>query len=128
MVRLLNTSDVETLLKVEECLPVLEQAYRDLSAAKAVNRPRTHTFTPTTKEGTYHLFKTIEGGSPTLGVFALRVNSELWAAPTAESPRVKKIPAVPDGRYTEFISSRNISAKMLSCELMQRGSCYAHSQ
>jgi len=103
MVRLLNNSEVETLLKVEECLPVLEQAYRDLSAAKAVNRPRTHTFTPTAKEGTYHLFKTIEGGFPALGVFALRVNSELWAAPTAESPRVKKIPAVPDGRYTEFI-------------------------
>jgi len=30
MVRLLNNSEVETLLKVEECLPVLEQASRSL--------------------------------------------------------------------------------------------------
>jgi ornithine cyclodeaminase/alanine dehydrogenase-like protein (mu-crystallin family) len=103
MVLLLNNEEVEKVVRIEECLPVLEQAYRDLSAAKAINRPRTHTFTPTSNEGTYYLFKTIEGESPALGVFALRVNSELWAAPTPESPRVKKIPAVPDGRYTEFI-------------------------
>ena len=103
MVLLLNNSEVEKLLKVDECLVALEQAYRDLSDGRAINRPRTHTFTPTLKGGTYHLFKTIEGGSPRLGVFALRINSELWGAPTAESRRVKKIPAVPDGRYAEFI-------------------------
>lgn len=103
MVLLLNNEEVEKALKVEDCLRVLEQAYKDLSHAKAINRPRTHTFTPTSRQGTYHLFKTIEGGSRALGVYALRINSELWAAPTGDSPRVKKIPAVADGRYAEFI-------------------------
>lgn len=103
MVLLLNNSEVEKLLNVEECVAALEQVYRDLSNRRAINRPRSHTFTPTAKSGTYHLFKTIEGGSPALGVFALRINSELWSAPTSESGRVKKIPAVADGRYTEFI-------------------------
>lgn len=103
MVLLLNNEDVEKALVIEECLNTLERAYRDLSDGKAINRPRTHTFTPTSKEGTFHLFKTIEGGSPGLGVYALRINSELWTSPTKGSPRVKKIPAVADGRYTEFV-------------------------
>jgi ornithine cyclodeaminase/alanine dehydrogenase-like protein (mu-crystallin family) len=103
MVLLLNNAEVEKLLDIEECLRSLEQVYSDLSAGRAINRPRSHTFTPTAKSGTFHLFKTIEGGSPGLGVFALRINSELWSAPTGDSPRVKKIPAVADGRYTEFI-------------------------
>ena len=100
MVLLLNSAEVERLLDIEQCLAVLEQAYKDLSAGRAINRPRSHTFTPTTNSGT---FQTIEGGSGGLGVFALRINSELWRAPTAASPRVKKLPAVADGRYTEFI-------------------------
>lgn len=103
MVLLLNNDEVQRALDIEDCLKTLEQAYIDLSNARAINRPRTHTFSPTSKEGTFHLFKTIEGGSPGLGVFALRINSELWASPTKDSPRIKKIPAVPDGRYTEFI-------------------------
>jgi ornithine cyclodeaminase/alanine dehydrogenase-like protein (mu-crystallin family) len=103
MVLLLNNDEVEKSLRIDDCLKTLERAYKDLSNARAINRPRTHTFTPTSKEGTFHLFKTIEGGSPGLGVFALRINSELWTAPTNGSPRVKKVPAVADGRYTEFI-------------------------
>lgn len=100
---MLNNEEVEKALRIEDCLRLLEQAYKDLSHARAINRPRTHTFTPTGQPGTFHLFKTIEGGSPALGVYALRINSELWAAPTAGSPRIKKIPALPDGRYAEFI-------------------------
>ena len=103
MALLLNNSEVEKALRFKDCLEILEQAYRDLSDELAVNRPRTHTFTPTSQPGVFHLFKTIEGGSPALGVYALRINSELWSAPVADSFRVKKIPAVSDGRYTEFI-------------------------
>lgn len=103
MVLLLNNAEVEKLFDIEQSLSVLEQAYKDLSAGRAINRPRSHTFTPTAQSGTFHLFKTIEGGSGGLGVFALRINSELWRAPTAASPRIMKIPAVADGRYTEFI-------------------------
>ncbi len=103
MVLLLNNAEVEKSLDVEECLMTLEQTYKDLSNGRAINRPRSHTFTPTVNSGTFHLFKTIEGGSPGLGVFALRINSELWSGPTAASARVRKIPAVADGRYTEFI-------------------------
>ena len=103
MVLLLTNSDVERSFNIELCLAALEQAYKDLSNRRAINRPRSHTFTPTAKGGTFHLFKTIEGGSPALGVFALRINSELWSIPAGVSARIKKIPSVADGRYTEFI-------------------------
>lgn len=103
MVLLLNNAEVERSFNIDESLVTLERAYKDLSDGRAINRPRSHTFTPTAKDGTFHLFKTIEGGSPALGVFALRINSELWSTPMGASARVTKIPAVADGRYTEFI-------------------------
>lgn len=103
MVRLLEHADVEKALDVDECLSVLEQAYRDLAQGLAVNRPRSHIFTPTADPRTFHLLKTIEGSLASLQVAVLRLNSELWQLPEGPDARIRKIPAVPDGRYTEFI-------------------------
>lgn len=105
MVLVLDAAQVEELLDIEECFPVIEQVYRDLSDELAVNRPRTHTFMPVSEneDGANFLFKSIEGGSASLGVYVLRINSELWLPPTSNIPRIRKIPAVSDGRYTEFI-------------------------
>ncbi len=105
MVLLLSSSEVEGLLEPVECFAAIEQVYRDLAEDRAVNRPRSHTFLPIEgrEDNARYLFKTIEGGSASLGVYVLRLNSELWVPPSKETPKVTKIPSTADGRFTEFI-------------------------
>jgi alanine dehydrogenase len=105
MVLALSASEVETLLDPVECFPAIERVYRDLGQDRAVNRPRSHTFMPVEgrDDGARFLFKTIEGGSASLGVYILRLNSELWVPPSKEKPWIRKVPTTEDGRFTEFM-------------------------
>jgi len=101
MVLLLSSTEVEEALDITEGTEALEKAYRGMATGRAVNRPRSHTFTPTKQPGTYHLFKTIEGGVCELGLYSLRINSELWHLSNAG--RTVKVPAASGSRYVEFI-------------------------
>jgi len=105
MVLVLSAADVEALLDPVECFPAIERVYRDLGENRAVNRPRSHTFMPVEgrEDGARFLFKTIEGGSSSLGVYILRLNSELWVPPSRDKPWIRKVPATEDGRFTEFM-------------------------
>lgn len=101
MVLLLSSADVEQALEIADAVDALEESYRGVATGRAINRPRSHTFTPSGQGGSYHLFKTLEGGACDLGLYALRINSELWRL--SDTGRVAKVPAVPDGRYVEFV-------------------------
>lgn len=46
MTLILNNDEVEKLLTMEDCLEVLEEAFKDLGRGVAVNQVRVHTYVP----------------------------------------------------------------------------------
>ena len=99
----LNHGEVESILDLGACIRALEEAYRHMASAAAVNRPRTHTFIRTSASDTFYLLKSMEGGIAHLGVMALRINSERWRLVRGDRRRREKLPSTADGRFTEFI-------------------------
>jgi hypothetical protein len=59
------------------CVTSLEQVYRELAVGDAVTRPRSHTRVPLENERYYHLNKSTEGATRSIGVMALRINSDM---------------------------------------------------
>ncbi|MBI4522766.1 MAG: ornithine cyclodeaminase family protein [Deltaproteobacteria bacterium] len=99
---LLASAEVEGLLTMEMTIQACEEAFRGLARGEAVNRPRTHTFLPTA-EGAY-LFKSMEGGVPSLGVYAMRLSSDhLTVESAGEVVRRVKRPTLPGNRYLGLI-------------------------
>jgi len=99
----LSNKDVESVLKIDECVGVLDKAYKDLAFGQAVNCPRTHTFISSPGPHTFYLLKSITGGLTRQGVMALRINSERWRLASAVNRRRVKLPTTEDGHFTEFI-------------------------
>lgn len=77
MTLILSNDDVQRLLSMPDCLAVLEQAYLELAAKRAVNRPRTDMYLPSSVPNAHYVFKSMEGGFPGGGVVALRLNSDV---------------------------------------------------
>jgi ornithine cyclodeaminase/alanine dehydrogenase-like protein (mu-crystallin family) len=78
--RVLANEDVERVLDPEECLNVLEVAYREHATGAAANRPRNHTYFPVEDprfDGFRYRFKSQEGGNVSSGVWALRITSDM---------------------------------------------------
>jgi alanine dehydrogenase len=96
---LLTNDDVRRVLRMRDCIDVLEAAFRDYAAGRAVNRPRSHTYTDL-GEGRHYLLKTMDGSLPRVGVHALRVTSDLTHE---HDGRRDKIPAAPGGRYVGLV-------------------------
>jgi len=72
---LLSNDDVLRVLDARACIDALETAFADLAAGEAVNRPRSHTYTPL-GDGHWYLFKSMDGSIPRLGVHAIRLSSD----------------------------------------------------
>ena len=78
--RILTNEDVERVLDPEECLSVLEVAYKEHATGAAANRPRNHTYFPVEDSrhpGFRYRFKSQEGGNVSSGVWALRITSDM---------------------------------------------------
>lgn len=86
-VLVLNYQQVEEIIMqgagLQNCLEALEEIYRDYGLGKTANRTRSHTYIPlldqeSAEEGRffYHL-KTLDGGSMSGGIMALRIHSGL---------------------------------------------------
>jgi len=84
---LLNSKDVESLLDMEACLESLETSFKDLALGDAVNRPRTDTFTRSSESDVFYRYKSMEGLVRSLGVMALRINSEKIRWPVVNGKR-----------------------------------------
>ncbi len=91
MVIALSELEVADLLKMNDCIEVLEQAYKDIALGTAINTPRRDTFLAVPRPDTYFSFKTHEGGLERLGVMVQRINSDLITYPKihGEHRRVK---------------------------------------
>ena len=63
---ILNNSEIEQVLTLEDCMEVLETAYREHASGKSANRPRNHTMFPVEDRrhpGFHYRFKSQEGGN-----------------------------------------------------------------
>jgi len=79
MTLILSNEDVERVLTMQDSLKAMEITFTDYAAAKAVNRPRSHTYTPLDEDGKFYCFKSMDGAVARLGVHALRVTSDILA-------------------------------------------------
>lgn len=100
---ILTNEDVMSLITMRDCMASLEEAFRDLHAGEAVERPRSHTYTPLAP-GRYYLFKSMDGGLKRHRVHAIRMTSDMVREVEREgSLRREKIPAAPGGNWVGMV-------------------------
>jgi alanine dehydrogenase len=100
---ILSEEDIEQVLRVEDCVRVLEETFRDFGLGHAVSRPRTHTYTYLEPD-TFYNFKSMDGGVPRYGVHALRISSEVVQAQNHFGRlREVKLPRATGGRYVGLV-------------------------
>ena len=104
MTLILSNADVEKVLTMEDCLTTLEDAYREMAFGRGVSRTRSDTVTPTVREDALYSLKSMDGVVPSLGVGAVRINSDIVTWPKfGNSMRRVKVPAAPNQRYTGLV-------------------------
>ena len=87
---LIDNLTVEQGLSMDECIEVQEQAFLGLPTGASVHRPRIDMYVPCDREDGYWRWGTMEGASAELGVFAIRMKSDVVTWPRHE-----------DGTWTE---------------------------
>ena len=103
MTLLLSNEDVLAVLDPRACIDALEIAFGDLASGHAVNRPRSHTYTPF-GDGHWYLFKSMDGAVPRLGVHAIRLSSDHTYEHEQDGRRRReKIPLAAGGRYVGLV-------------------------
>ncbi|MBI2324417.1 MAG: ornithine cyclodeaminase family protein [Chloroflexi bacterium] len=91
------------MLDARACIDALEVAFGDLAAGEAVNRPRSHTYTPL-GDGHWYLFKSMDGAVPRLGVHAIRLSSDhTHEFATGGARRREKLALASGGRYVGLV-------------------------
>lgn len=107
MTLLLTNADVERALTPEAAIRSTERIYRELAEGDAVNRPRTQTYLPAESRehpGFRYRMKTQEGGSLSMGVWALRLTSDMAGhAFTGGVKRRRILPVAEGGRYCGLV-------------------------
>lgn len=73
----LTNEHIAAVLDMRTCVEVMEDAYRELNERRAAYRPRIDFFVP--QEPHYYRWGTMEGASRKLGVFAIRMKSDMLA-------------------------------------------------
>ena len=105
MTLILSNDDVERLLTMPDCIEALETAYLDMADGLGISRQRSDCITPTTyaKDAIYGL-KSMDGVVPSLGVGAIRINSDIVTNPLVGNTRRRvKVPAAPNNRYVGLV-------------------------
>lgn len=106
MTLILNNDEVQRVLTMDACLEILEDAYREQAAGRAMNQLRHDTEMPLPEmrnDGRYE-FKTMVGILPKYGISALRMSSSVVHHPViAGQKRVEKLPMAPGGRWVGLV-------------------------
>ncbi len=104
MTLIISNEDVDKLLTMPDCLAVLEEAYSELHAGRAITRRRSDCLTPTERADATYGFKTMDGVVPAQGVAAVRLNSDIVTWPKIDGNlRRVKVPAAPNDRWTGLV-------------------------
>jgi alanine dehydrogenase len=75
MTIILNNQEIESMLTMDGYIGAMEEAFIDLANGRAVNRPRSHTYTALS-DSSYYMFKSMDGALPRYGIHALRLSSD----------------------------------------------------
>ena len=105
MTLILSNEEIDDLLEMDELIPILEDAYRELAEGRGASRRRSDIVTPTTlrNDGLYAL-KSMDGVIPKFGVGATRLNSDILTFPqSGNEMRRVKVPAAPGKRYVGLV-------------------------
>src|SRR6185436_17621564 len=100
MTLILSNDDVEALLPMPECIAALEELYRELAHERAANAMRADAVATTSRADAVYSLKLMGGVIPSLGVGALRLNSDIISF---GSDRQVKLPLAPGARYTGLV-------------------------
>ncbi len=104
MTLILNNDDIQKVLRVEDCLNVVEETYRELATSHAVNRPTSHSYLPHSLSQTTYSFKSVDGGVKKFGVLALRITSDIVREKSENnSVRLEKLPLAGKGHFLGLV-------------------------
>ncbi|HYJ17497.1 MAG TPA: ornithine cyclodeaminase family protein, partial [Candidatus Limnocylindria bacterium] len=104
----LTNEQIEQVLDMKTCIDAMEDAYRELNELKAGYRPRIDFYVP--NEPHYYRWGTMEGASRKLGVFAIRMKSDMLAWENQDGFMVEDKYCMERGTYCGLIfltSTRN---------------------
>ncbi len=99
----LSNEDIEQLISMEDCIDIIEQAYRDFAHGLALNSPRVDNISPCSSDDAFYAFKHMGGTWPARQIQALRINSDIVTHPTiAGKQRRVKVPLA-NGRWVGLV-------------------------
>jgi alanine dehydrogenase len=104
----LTNEHIQQVLDMPACLAAMEDAYRELNKQRAGYRPRIDFYVP--QEPHYYRWGTMEGASRKLGVFAIRMKSDMLAWENQDGFMVEDKYCMQRGTYCGLIfltSTRN---------------------
>ena len=104
----LTNEHIQQVLDMPACLAAMEEAYRELNEERAGYRPRIDFYVP--QEPHYYRWGTMEGVSRKLGIFAIRMKSDMLAWEQQGEFRVEDKYCIERGTYCGLIfllSARN---------------------
>jgi alanine dehydrogenase len=104
----LTNEHIQQVLDMPTCLNAMEEAYRELNEGRAGYRPRIDFYVP--EEPHYYRWGTMEGASRKLGVFAIRMKSDMLAWEEQDGFNVEDKYCMQRGTYCGLIfllSTRN---------------------
>jgi ornithine cyclodeaminase/alanine dehydrogenase-like protein (mu-crystallin family) len=97
----LTNEHIEQVLDMKTCIAAMEDAYRELNEHRAGYRPRIDFYVP--REPHYYRWGTMEGASRKLGVFAIRMKSDMLAWENQDGFMVEDKYCIERGRYCGLI-------------------------
>ena len=84
----IDNPTVRKVLSMDECIQVQEQAFLGLPTGASIHRPRVDVYVPCDREDGYWRWGTMEGASKELGVFAIRMKSDVVTWPRQDRKSV----------------------------------------
>ena len=104
----LTNEHIQQVLDMPTCIQAMEDAYHELNEKRAGYRPRIDFYVP--QEPHYYRWGTMEGASRNLGVFAIRMKSDMLAWENKDGFMVEDKYCIERGTYCGLIfltSTRN---------------------
>ena len=81
----IDNQTVQQILTIDDAINSQDVAFRGLVDGAAIHRPRIDMYVPTGREDDYYRWGTMEGASRDLGVFAIRMKSDVVSWPEDEN-------------------------------------------
>jgi ornithine cyclodeaminase/alanine dehydrogenase-like protein (mu-crystallin family) len=90
---LLNNSEVEQVLTMDDCLGLLRRFFEEEGEGQVLTRQRSESWLPHRAANTFYQCKTMEGGVPYIGKYVIRIDSNVTRKKQhGDSSRIEHIP------------------------------------